>query len=535
LRIPPRARLSFATAVEPLLAAREMRTAPQVFRVLLDGAPILEKRIEVDMLGEALVWHTLELPAGGVQHAQLQFEVAGPLALTSILAPVIGPREIGTYAERPRQAPRRAPDLVVFLADTFRADNLAAYGGALGITPALDAFARRARTFTRAWSTSTHTLPAHSSIFSGVYPHENGQVDFDNPLPREVETLAELLTRAGYRCGLFSDGLMVSNAHGLDQGFATFDERREAGTLERARAFLEADDGRPIFLFAQTYAVHAPYSASAATRERLGSALELGADFETLMRSEALRSEALLPLGVEGPPTRAEDVALAKRLRDLYRAGVAELDGVFAAFLADLERHAFFTHGVLCFTSDHGESFFEHGRPFHTNWVYDTELRVPLILMGAGVTNGIEERPVSLLDLGPTWLALAGVPIPTHWRGRSLLDPDPSRVLYAFQARRGLKGTTLAVIDGSRKLIGYEDPSAVAAGKLHAAFDLAQDPGETTNLSARANWPAELERAQREKLLELLTPRFQSTRVDLTPDEQAALRGVGYVGDEADE
>jgi hypothetical protein len=101
LRLAPDAKLSFATGVEPLFGARAERTAPQVFRVFLDGALLLEYRAEVDMLGESLVWHSLELPHGGVQRAELRFEVAGPLALTSILAPEIGPRA-GGAPSRPR-------------------------------------------------------------------------------------------------------------------------------------------------------------------------------------------------------------------------------------------------------------------------------------------------------------------------------------------------------------------------------------------------------------------------------------------------
>jgi arylsulfatase A-like enzyme len=528
LRLPAEARLSFATSVEPLFGRRDERTAARTFRVLLDGALLFEHRAELGQLGEALSWHAVELPRGGVARARLEFQVDGLPAVTSFLAPVVGPREIGRYGARPYAA---RPDQVIFLADTFRADNLAAYGSTLELTPAIDAFAREARTFERAWSTSTHTLPAHSSMFSGVYPPQNGQVDDVNPLPEAVETLAERLAESGYRCGLVSDGVMVSSSHGLDQGFALFDERRASGTLERVRAFLAADDGRPIFLFVQTYAAHTPYAHSAATRERLGGRLELGTSFAELSRSPLLAPDNLLPLGGEVPPSDAEAVELARRLHDLYRAGVADLDGLFAAVRSELATRGVTPGGYLLFTSDHGESFFEHGRPFHANWVYEIELHVPLLLAGPGVAVGREARRVSLVDIAPTVAGLAGLAARAHWRGHSLLDPPAERVLFAFQSRRIHATSTLALVDGTRKLISYEDPATRGDGRLHAAFDLAQDPGERASVHAGADWPAELYRRHAAELETLLTPLVEAGEVRRTPEQLEELRELGYVGE----
>src|SRR5262249_24210638 len=153
--LPPESRLTFATAVEPLLGARAERTAPHTFRVFLDGALLFESQSEANVLGESLAWHGVELPRGGGRRAEPRFEVEGPLARSAILAPSVGPSAPGTYAARPFEASR--PNLVVFLADTFRADNLTVYGGTLGLTPELDRFAAAARVFPETWSTSTHT------------------------------------------------------------------------------------------------------------------------------------------------------------------------------------------------------------------------------------------------------------------------------------------------------------------------------------------------------------------------------------------
>lgn len=534
LEIPPGSRLRFGTAVEPLIGAREARVAPHTFRVRLDGAVIFEELVQVDaMLGETLAWHAVELPRGGVRRARLEFEVEGPLALSSFLAPRIGPSEFGRYGARPFEtasATGEKRDLVVFLADTFRADNLATYGNSLGLTPEIDRFAAESRTFTRAWSVSTHTLPAHSAMFSGVYPHQNGLTDFYNALPGAVVTLAELLAAHGYRCGLVSDGVIVSRSHGLDQGFESFDERREVDTLARVRAFLAADDGRPIFLFVQSYRAHAPYAVEAATRARWKEVLRLDASFEEVFATPLVQAVVEVAPAREAPPEDEPGQELVRRLFDLYRAKVSELDGLFGGFRTELEQHGLFEHATLLFTSDHGEAFFEHGRPFHTGRVYEEELRVPMLLHAPGIAPGRDERPVSLIDFAPTLAALAGLARPAHWRGGSLLAPAEQRVLYAFQAREKDR-PTLAVIDGTRKVIAYEDLDALRAGELHAAFDLEADPGEQTSLHGREAWPAELLRAHRAALEEMLTPRVTPELINSTPDKRRELEGLGYGGD----
>jgi len=526
VRIPPDARLAFGIALEPLFGAREVRTAAHTFRVRLDGAVIFERRVEGGLLGEAIEWHAVDLPRGGVQRARLEFEADGPLALTSILAPRIGPRAFPDRASRSPD-PLRPPDLVVFLADTFRADNLAAYGGKAGLTPEIDRFAGESRVFARAWSTATHTLAAHSSMFSGVYPHQNGQVDFYNPLPSQVETLAERLAARGYRCAAVTDGVMVSESHGLAQGFESFDERRENGTVERVREVLDADDGRPLFLFVQTYAAHTPYAMSAETRARLQGELALDESYEKLMDSEVMRAYDALPLGKDMVVDAAVS-EVAARLHDLYRAGVAEVDALFGRFRQELERRSLLGAGYLLFASDHGESFFEHGRVFHANRVFEEELRVPLILHGPGIDAGREGRPVSLIDFAPTLAGLAGLgPLPL-WRGRSLLAPPEARPLYAFQSHAAHDLSTLAVIDGPHKLIGYETLEAVRAGKLHGAFDLGTDPGERIDLEAKEAWPAELMRARQAELEVLLTPLVKQEVLNPSGPELEEMQKLGY-------
>ena len=110
----------------------------------------------------------------GVERARMSFEVEGNLAYSSFLCPQVGPAQTGDRGARPWATGR--PDIVIFLADTFRADNMETYGGKLDLTPNLDRFAKSSRRFLRAWSPSTNTLPAHASLFTGLYPLQTGVV-----------------------------------------------------------------------------------------------------------------------------------------------------------------------------------------------------------------------------------------------------------------------------------------------------------------------------------------------------------------------
>jgi arylsulfatase A-like enzyme len=522
LALPPNSVLHLATLSTAVLGERAARMATQRFVVELDGAVLLEHDQENPIVGESVAWHRIELPHGGVQRAHLTFRVEGPFAATSILAPVLRPAE-------PERDGRQ--NVLVFLADTFRADNLAATGGTIaGLTPALDAFASEARVFERALSVSTHTLPTHSSLFSGVYPPQNGQVDYTTPLAGEVVTLAERLAAAGYRCGAITDGIMVSAAHGLNQGFELFDERRGVDPIERLKAFLDADDGRPVFLFFQSYRTHAPYQPEAATVERWRERLGVGRDYPGLLEDVEALYASHRASHMEVPPRTAEQRALASELEALYRATVPDLDELFAGWLGEVEGRGLTANGVVVFTSDHGESFFEHGRAFHAGPVWDEELHVPLLIRAPGLAPGVESRPVSLIDFAPTVAAWTGLEPALDWEGRSLLAPDDGRPLYAFQSHRA-EGKRLAVLEGSHKLIGTEDAHVIEQGTWYGAYDLESDPAELSSLLGVESWPEALAERRHAELLRLLEPRVAPGTTSLTGEQASELNELGYGGD----
>lgn len=516
--LPPASVLRTATVVEAMLSAEGERSSR--FRIELDGQALLAHE-QAEAPEGTLERHVLPLPVEGRRGARLAFEVEGGLAATSFLEPVIGPANGGARSAR--------PNILLFVADTFRADNLGVYGSSLGITPNLDALAAESLRFSMARSVGTYTLPAHASLFSGEYPGQVAVDAFNRSLPDEVVTLAERFSAAGYRTGAITGAVIVSHVYGMSQGFATFDELRGGMDSTRARveSFLSAEDGRPTFLLVHTYRVHSPYQPSAAGRALLEqrTGRHVGGEFRTL----ATELESILrQTRDQAIPARARE--LAADLEFLYRACVADFDGEFARLLADPAVRGLLENGFLVFTSDHGEAFLEHGELYHAGSVHEEQLAIPLLLRGPGIEAGVRSEPVSLIDLAPTLIDLVGLPGATSWSGQSLRQPPVREQLYAFECRED-RPATLAVFAARRKLIGLVEQRERTVLPPRAAYDLALDPREENDLlTSGATWPGELDARLRQTVDELLRPRVASSAAELDREQREALEDLGYAG-----
>ena len=409
------------------------------------------------------------------------------------------------------------------MADTFRADNLTA-DRASGLTPRIDAFAGRALRFTRAWSTSSWTLPAHGSMFSGLYPFQHGAINTMTSLSEDVETIAERLRAAGWRTGAITDAGYVSARHGLDQGFEFFRERwgELDETLDAARAFLDADDGRPVFLFVQTYRVHAPYVVPGEAGDDLHRRLGIARDFDAIegeleRKGWDWRKDRAVPDGMD---------SVVEELERLYLGGVRDLDRGFGELLDDLEARGMGAAWTI-FTSDHGEAFGEHDTWGHGWEVYEESLRVPLLIVGPGVAPAESDLSASILDLPTTIAEMAGVSPDPTWLGTSLLSLSQERPLLGFSGGASSRPAA-ALIEGGRKILLPLEKDALGAGVLEG-FDLEADPDERSPV-APDGWPGEL-RERRATLLEvMMRPVVGPGAARVTDDEAASLEDLGYGG-----
>lgn len=414
------------------------------------------------------------------------------LALAVCLAPACG----GSSApDSPR--PVRPRHLVIVTIDTLRADRLGAYGNTAIPTPNFD---RLAREGVRALDATTHapiTRPAHASLFTGRYPAEHGLRDnISVPLANDVPTLAEVLRAQGFTTAAFVSAFVLSSQSGLDRGFDHYDDEFQAGTTDEALLF--------------------------------GSVQRRGD--ETLARVEQW-------LDSRSPEVKARPTALWVHLYDPhdpyeppepfatrfaaepYDGEVAWTDTLLGRLRASLEARQLWDDALIVVTADHGEALGEHQETGHGFFVYETTLKVPLVMRGPGLAAGATVTgPVRLVDVAPTVLALLGVAALPDTTGVDLAAhlapgaPPITRMTYAESLTPLVQyqWSDLRVIrDGAWKYILAPRPEL---------YDLETDPGETRDLTADEPATAGRLRTALEALL-----RVERNRATTRPGPEPAL------------
>ena len=426
------------------------------------------------------------------------------------------------------------PNVVVYVVDTLRADALGAYGNRTVATPAIDRFAREGMLCENAFSQSSWTRSSIASMLTGLHPVVHGAEGRDEPLAASIPVLAERFRERGYATAAFITNPNIGSYYGFSRGFEQFVElyeRTEQGFVKSAELVTPSDvvtrqvtewidhARRPFFLFVLTIDPHAPYAPPPAF-DRYGDTKVIVAT-EELDRS---RREPVSPAAME-------------RIRSLYAGEVSFNDQSFGALLEHLESRKLSADTIVALTSDHGEEFWEHGRRGHGHALFEESIRVPLIVRHPGripAGRRVSGPVAASVDLAPTLLALAGIPIPAGMDGRALAaeGEGPSPEIVHSRLRLGERRLE-AIRRQPWKLI-------LDAEARHAAlFDLASDPGERNDRGQSDVATAkELAQALDERLLAadrrrralLGADRPSSVSTDELPEKsREALKALGYV------
>ncbi len=418
----------------------------------------------------------------------------GALALVAVAAAAIA-----ALVARPDGDDSARPNLLLVTVDTMRADRLGAYGWTRAATPAIDALARRGVLFESAFTISPVTLPAHASILTGRLPSRHGIRGNSFYTLRDGEvTLPQVLQAEGYRTGAVVAAAVLDRRFGLNRGFAVYDdempglqtgaliaERDAASVVSRALAWLgDVPNSVPFFFWVHLFDPHHPYAPA----EPVGSSFR------------------------DAP----------------YDGEIAYADREIARLLSALESQGVLRNTLILLTSDHGESLGEHGEDTHGVFLYDSTLRVPLIVAGPGVPSNVRRSgaPVSLVDVLPTVLGRLNVAPPPDLDGIDLFASNLSRreFVYAetYLPRDFYNWSPLQALRSSgMKFVKAPSPEL---------YDLRDDPSETDNRAqGREGLVAELTRSIDE------TQPGSNVSADesglLTPDAEFArrLESLGYV------
>lgn len=382
-------------------------------------------------------------------------------------------------ASRRHHAAAKPASHFVYVVDTLRLD--AALEAIQRLTPtstALDRFWRASVRYDQARVASSWTLPSVVSILSGTYPDRHGIMQGDTRFDgTSAPSLPERLASLGYETVAISHSFVVSDRFGLDHGFERFLlsnqlNGRAIHSQETRRALaswlaLRGEDRRPVFAYLHTVEPHRPYSGGNARADEMAT------------------------------PRRAEPGdPVASHARALYQVEADRALMEFGAFLQVLIDLGLYDDATIVFTSDHGEEFAEHFAFDHGRTLFEEQLRVPLWIKypGGGPMGGSRGEPVSLADLAPTLLELAGASREISEFDGESLESRTGRLRsegWVFAAVHPIANDWYAEVDLSA-LVFFDGLKCLESGlawdQLGApvppmrAFDLHADPAERSPL-----------------------------------------------------
>jgi len=522
---------------------------------------------------------------------------------------------------RPR-APLGASSVVLITVDTLRADALGSFRDRRphlaeldkAATPRLDALASEGVRFVNASTPLPKTPEAVASLMTGLYPERHGLRNLFRTLDPATTTVAEVLRAAGWVTRAVTTNLLIGRWSGVAQGFDRFQgkaglrgqvtglsvvdlldaiapwliqrelnrfeslrsSRETAGeTTTRALGMLGEIQGGPFFLWVHYLDPHWPYWPPQPFRDRVDPAP--GTPFP------------LYEDVAEGHPPIGEVVFRNRLPREtnsrafsLYAGEVGYTDDEIGKLVDAVRARPGGDSTIIVVTADHGEGLGEHDFYFsHGAEVYDSSLRIPLIIAARGKGRGASvSSNVSLVDLCPTILEMAGAPIPPGVEGISLVPllgggsdaasrgefeerPVYSESDLAYRPENpfiripGESGKLRAIRIGPYKMIRFPrdieaarrfdpelgaenrslvNPLGLAEATILGAsepdrvelFDLGADPGETRDIHGSKPM---IERAMAALIDERILSRNGGSGpiIDLTPDLIHTIRSLGYV------
>lgn len=431
-----------------------------------------------------------------------------------------------------------SPNIVLITVDCLRPDHLGCYNYPRNTSPNINALASKGALFLQAISNGGQTPFAFPCILASTLPILD-RSEVDTPLRHGI-TIAELLKQNGYYTAAFHDNVFISRYYGYNRGFDIFHDSPSQFGLKGTRAMmvrklvLERPDSmltklvqklhalldpilvrvqsRPVatadeitskaisspiigkekfFLWLHYMDVHQPYMPPAKYVKQICSRPIGRAEMRVLYHKQVSEPDKVLPSEVE-------------TIIDLYDANVKCVDDAIGHLLNNLGDDL--DNTIIIITADHGGELGEHAEFFHQT-LYDTVIRVPLIMVGPGIKAGtLVQDQVSLINLAPTIADIAGIRSPSGFHGKSLLPvmsgakclptatistilkPPPGvkpaeylmprgKHLGTEPGRRSLSYRTLGWkyihterLDSKEDVIGQE------------LYNLRNDPGETKNL-----------------------------------------------------
>lgn len=387
----------------------------------------------------------------------------------------------------------------IIVADTLAIDHIGIYNNKKKCTPNIDEFAKDSVIFNQAYTTSPWTLPAHMSLFTGLFPNSH-QVNYGNEkLNKDTRILFEDLQSKFINYCINADGY-ISSLYGFSRGFDFYNESYKDHSsrlaskelFKKAKELVLEEHYNYVLFLLHTYQIHTPYLPEAKLAKQY---------YNNTLDKFSFNMMEFIKNGKE----LFKKITKKKReeIIKVYEAGIYTFDFRFGEFLRFLKQNKIYNKSTIILLSDHGEEFNEHGAWEHGHSLYNELIKIPLIVKFpenkyAGMKNN---KIVSFVDVLPTLMDLYNIENITNNSidGISLLktikniDKNKKRVIYSYLAPDALRNSIpekIAIITDNIKYI-YNKPmnnKQIEFFKTsppeikNEMFDIFKDPYDKNNI-----------------------------------------------------
>jgi arylsulfatase A-like enzyme len=423
------------------------------------------------------------------------------IALTIFALAVVG-CAIFIFLTKEKQLEQR-PNIVIINIDSLRASRMGIYGYEKNTTPFLDSLFKKGVVFENAITPAYLTFQTNAAIFSGLYPSKNNVMQWTTPIKETLTLLPKILSFYGYQTAAFVSPSMWEK-FGWSKQFDSYTlntKMKNVGITKTHTAdwMKHASSSRPFFLFWHVYDVHSPYEY--ANNEFITSPYTgVFAATSTRWNWEGQSTTTMVTKrSVENMNATTSHVLTSEDieyLKGAYDSGIRHVDTQLQEFFMSIQNEPWYKNTIFIISAEHGDDLKEHGFMFHRD-LYDVNTRVPLAIIGPGLSPMRIKESVNVMDIMPTAVALSGNPIPQNIDGINLLPlikgGSLSRDIFTerppfdeYSIRRGewkyilrnpYKKDDMSLYDNwMRRLISYEPMTG------DELYNIKNDPDEQKNL-----------------------------------------------------
>lgn len=440
------------------------------------------------------------------------------------------------------------PNIIIIALDAVRAQNLPLYGYHRNTTPLLCSLVKDFVVYKNAISSSYWTMPSVASLFTGMYTTGHGLVVDGDQLDQTLPSLPVILKNKGYRSAAFVRNVYVSAYSGLNRYFddffssyeldhlkslfaklarnslgniqppgitnvgESFQEKNESkyrswnilarlvdlifdsGSRRFVRDFnswLRADHGRPFFAYFHFLETHSPYRAP----------LKYAFNFLTFQENikKLFLNQNHLTFLTNRNVMSTDDIDI---MIGAYDNAIRYLDTLIGEIIGLLKTNKHYEDTMIIILSDHGDNIGDHGLMFHYWCLYDTLIKIPLLIKYPSVIEmkGKIDRIAQNVDILPTILGILDINDQSNCRnieGNDLLQDDQyrrppeiaiSELVKPFGPDRAKLRKRFPQYDRRLLSVRTKDKKFIySSRKDHECYDLRSDPHELTNLYPKTN------------------------------------------------